>query len=260
MNRPQKPQRPSAGRGPRPGLQLWGVHPVLAALANPNRQCHRLLATAETVRVHAAELDRLAKARRLPGVETVARNDLDQWLPDGAVHQGIAVSVDPLPAMDIADLVDLAEVRDTAVIMVLDQVTDPHNVGAVVRSAAAFGAIGVVMQDRNAPDETGTLAKSASGALERLPLVKTINLARALEELKQAGFWIAGMAGEATQTLAEAKLSGKIALVMGSEGEGMRRLTREHCDYLVKLPQTDLVESLNVSNAAAVALYELNRR
>ena len=260
MNRPQKPQRPPAGRGPRPGLQLWGIHPVLAALANPERHCHRLMATAETARTHAAELDRLTKARRLPGLETVTRVDLDQWLPDGAVHQGIAVSADPLPAMDIADLVDLAEGRDTAVIMVLDQVTDPHNVGAVVRSAAAFGAIGVVMQDRNAPDETGTLAKSASGALERLPLVKTINLARALEEMKKAGFWIAGMAGDAPVTLAEAKLTGKIALVMGNEGEGMRRLTREHCDYLVKLPQTDLVESLNVSNAAAVALYELNRR
>jgi 23S rRNA (guanosine2251-2'-O)-methyltransferase len=239
---------------------LWGIHPVLAALANPERTCHRLMATAETARAHAGELDRLAKARRLPSLETVSRADLDQFLPAGAVHQGMAVTADPLPPLDIADLVDSAEGRDHAVIMVLDQVTDPHNVGAVLRSAAAFGAIGVVMQDRNAPDETGTLAKSASGALERMPLVKTVNLARALEELKEAGFWIAGMAGEATQTLAEAKLSGKIALVMGSEGEGLRRLTRDHCDYLVKLPQTDLVESLNVSNAAAVALYELNRR
>lgn len=260
MNRPQKPQRPSAGRSPLRGLLLWGVHPVLAALANPKRNCQRLLATAETAKAHAGELERLARARRLPAIETLSRADLDQLLPDGAVHQGIAVAADPLAAMDIADLVDLAEGRDNAVIMVLDQVTDPHNVGAILRSAAAFGAVGLVMQDRNAPDETGTLAKSASGALERMPLVKTINLARALEELKKAGFWIAGMAGDAPVTLAEAKLTGKIALVMGSEGEGLRRLTREHCDYLVKLPQSDLVESLNVSNAAAVALYELNRR
>jgi 23S rRNA (guanosine2251-2'-O)-methyltransferase len=260
MNRPQKPQRPSAGRSPLRGLLLWGVHPVLAALANPKRNCQRLLATAETAKTHGAELERLARARRLPALETLSRADLDQLLPDGAVHQGIVVVADPLPAMDIADLVDLAEGRDNAVIMVLDQVTDPHNVGAILRSAAAFGAVGLVMQDRNAPDETGTLAKSASGALERLALVKTINLARALEELKKAGFWIAGMAGDAPVTLAEAKLTGKIALVMGSEGEGLRRLTREHCDYLVKLPQSDLVESLNVSNAAAVALYELNRR
>ena len=260
MNRPQKPQRPIPGRSPHRGLLLWGVHPVLAALANPNRNCQRLLATAETAKAHGSELERLARARRLPALETMSRADLDQLLPDGAVHQGIAVAADPLPAMDIADLVDLAEGRDNAVIMVLDQVTDPHNVGAILRSAAAFGAVGLVMQDRNAPDETGTLAKSASGALERMPLVKTINLARALEELKKSGFWIAGMAGDAPVTLAEAKLTGKIALVMGSEGEGLRRLTREHCDYLVKLPQSDLVESLNVSNAAAVALYELNRR
>jgi len=260
MNRPPKQQRPTTGRGPRPGLQLWGVHPVLAALANPKRQCHRLLATAETARAHGAALERLARTRKLPNIETVSRADLDQWLPEGAVHQGIALAADPLPALDVEDLVDLADGRDNPVIMVLDQVTDPHNVGAILRSCAAFGAVGLVMQDRNAPDETGTLAKSASGALERLPLVKVINLARALEELKKAGFWIAGMAGDAPVTLAEAKLTGKIALVMGSEGEGLRRLTREHCDYLVKLPQTDMVESLNVSNAAAVALYELVRR
>jgi len=260
MNRPQKPQRSPAGRATLRGLLLWGVHPVLAALANPKRNCQRLLATAETAKAHAQELERLARARRLPSIETVSRADLDQMLPDGAVHQGIALSADPLPALDVSDLADLAEGRDNAVVMVLDQVTDPHNVGAILRSAAAFGAIGLVMQDRNAPDETGTLAKSASGALERLPLVKATNLARALEDLKKAGFWIAGMAGDAPVTLAEAKLTGKIALVMGSEGEGLRRLTREHCDYLVKLPQSDLVESLNVSNAAAVALYELNRR
>jgi 23S rRNA (guanosine2251-2'-O)-methyltransferase len=260
MNRPPKQQKSAAGRAPRPGLLLWGIHPVLAALANPKRNCQRLLATAETAKTHAADLERLARARRLPPLETVPRAELDQWLPDGAVHQGIALAADPLMALDVGDLADLAEGQDKAVIMVLDQVTDPHNVGAILRSAAAFGAVGLVMQDRNAPDETGTLAKSASGALERLPLVKATNLVRALEDLKKAGFWIAGLAGDAPVTLAEAKLSGKIALVMGSEGEGLRRLTREHCDYLVKLPQSDLVESLNVSNAAAVALYELNRR
>jgi 23S rRNA (guanosine2251-2'-O)-methyltransferase len=257
---PSRPSGNSPQRTAKPGHLLWGTHPVLAALANPERHCHRLLCTPEAARAHEAAFEQLGRQRRLPPLETVGRADLEQWLPAGAVHQGIALAADPLPALAIEDLIDRAEGHDSAVVMVLDQVTDPHNVGAILRSAAAFGALGLVMQDRNAPDETGTLAKSASGALERLPLVKATNLARALEALKEAGFWIAGLAGDAPTTLAAAKLSGRIALVMGSEGEGLRRLTREHCDYLVKLPQSDLVESLNVSNAAAVALYELARR
>lgn len=260
MKSPPRQNSSPSGRAPRPGLLLWGTHPVLAALANPERHCHRLLATPEAAKSHEQRLTQIGRQRRLPSLETVTRAELDQFLPQGAVHQGIALVVDPLPGLGIEDLADLARGRDSAVIMVLDQVTDPHNVGAILRSAAAFGALGVVMQDRNAPEETGTLAKSASGALEALPLVKVTNLARALEHLKEAGFWIAGLDGEAKLTLAAAKLSGKIALVMGSEGEGLRRLTRDHCDHLVKLPQSELVESLNVSNAAAVALYELARR
>lgn len=259
--RPAQENQGRAGKGGKgSGLWLWGVHPVLSALANPDRRCHRLLMTAEALAAHGAEIDRLARLHRLPQPESAGRPDLEALLPNGAVHQGIALSAEPLPMLDVSDLIDAAEGKENAVIMVLDQVTDPHNVGAVLRSAAAFGAVGLIVPDRHAPDETGTLAKSASGALERLPLVRVTNLVRALEDLKKANFWIAGLAGEAKQTLAEAKLSGRVALVMGSEGEGLRRLTREHCDHLVKLPQTDLVESLNVSNAAAVALYELIRR
>lgn len=249
----------AGGRGTGGGLWLWGQHPVLCALANPERKCRRLLVTAEALRTHGPAISALAQQHPLPQPEQLDRSDIDALLPPGAVHQGIALAAEPLPALDVQDLLKLAEGQERAVIMVLDQVTDPHNVGAVLRSAAAFGAVGLIVPDRHAPDETGTLAKSASGALERLPLVRVINLVRALEELKEGGFWIAGLAGEATQTMAQAKLSGRIALVMGSEGEGLRRLTREHCDHLVKLPQTDLVESLNVSNAAAVALYELVR-
>lgn len=260
--REERREVPRAGRAAGGGssLWLWGVHPVLAALANPARRCHRLLATTEAQRNHGAQMTTLSRGRTVPQVETVERADLDNVLPSGAVHQGIALVTEPLPAPDIADLVAAAKGRDTAVIVVLDQVTDPHNVGAVLRSAAAFGALGLVVPDRHAPDETGTLAKAAAGALERLPLVRVTNLVRALEELKRGGFWIAGLAGDAPSTLAEAKLTGHLVLALGSEGEGLRRLTREHCDHLVKLPQSDLVESLNVSNAAAVALYELVRR
>ncbi|WP_142850768.1 23S rRNA (guanosine(2251)-2'-O)-methyltransferase RlmB [Telmatospirillum sp. J64-1] len=262
-----RPSRPSGRRGAssdhlqagKGGLWLWGTHPVLAALANPQRPIRRFLATADSLRDLSGALDDIAAKRAFPQAETVARDQIDALLPPGAVHQGIACQVEPLPALAIEDVARLAEGREQAVVVVLDQVTDPHNVGAILRSAAAFGALAVIVPDRHAPDETGTLAKSASGALERLPLVRVTNLARALDDLKQSGFWIAGLAGEATQTLAEAKLSGRIALVLGSEGEGLRRLTREHCDYLVRLPMTDAVESLNVSNAAAVALYETAR-
>ncbi len=248
--------RPSGGGG---GVWLWGTHPVLAALANPERPCRRLLLTAEAQRAQAAALGPLL-ARRSLTPETVERAGIDAVLPAGALHQGMALAVEPLPERDIADLVAAAASRDPAVVVVLDQVTDPHNLGAVARSAAAFGAIGMVVTERHAPGETGTLAKAASGALERIPLVRATNLARAIDELKEGGFWVAGLAADAPVTLAAAKLSGRVALVLGGEGEGMRRLTREHCDLLVRLPQTDAVESLNVSNAAAVALYELARR
>lgn len=263
-NGPERRSQPRAGKGGGTGsgggLWLWGAHPVLAALANPARKARRLILTAEALRTHGDTIQTIGRTARIPQPEVVDRADLDGLLPDGAVHQGIALAADPLPALDLLDLARAAEGRDTAVIVCLDQVTDPHNVGAVLRSAAAFGALGLVVPDRHAPDETGTLAKSASGALERLPLVRVTNLVRALDELKEKGFWIAGLAGDAPVTLAAAGLTGRIVLVLGSEGEGLRRLTREHCDYLVKLPQSDLVESLNVSNAAAVALYELVRR
>jgi 23S rRNA (guanosine2251-2'-O)-methyltransferase len=223
---------------------------VSAALANPERKARRLLATAEA-------------AKALPATrvqaEIVARPEIDRLLAPGAVHQGVALLVEPLPETTIEDTIRAADGADRAVVLVLDQVTDPHNVGAILRSAAAFGALAVVAPDRHAPDETGTLAKSASGALERMPLVRVINVARALEDLKKAGFWVAGLAADAPKTLAEAGLTGKVVLVLGAEGEGMRRLTREHCDHLVRLPMYGDMESLNVSNAAAVALYELRR-
>jgi 23S rRNA (guanosine2251-2'-O)-methyltransferase len=141
------------------------------------------------------------------------------------------------------------------VLLVLDQVTDPHNVGAILRSAAAFAAIGIVTQDRHSPPESGVVAKAASGALERVPWARVVNLARALEEIGEAGFWRIGLTGDAETNLKEALGPPRVALVLGAEGPGLRLNTREHCDALARLPISDVVESLNVSNAAAVALY-----
>ncbi|CAA7627446.1 23S rRNA (guanosine(2251)-2'-O)-methyltransferase RlmB [Magnetospirillum sp. SS-4] len=251
--RPQRrdtPQRGGGGGGA--SFWLYGSHAVGAALINPERKIRRLLATAEAAK---------GLAGNRPGipVEPAERAEIDRLLPMGAVHQGVAALVEPLPAQGIEDVCRAASLGETGVVVVLDQVTDPHNVGAILRSAAAFGALAVVVPDRHAPEETGALAKAASGALERMPLVRVTNVVRALDTLKESGFWVAGLAADAPKTLAGAALSGRVALVLGAEGEGLRRLTREHCDHLVRLPMKGDMESLNVSNAAAVALYELAR-
>lgn len=239
---------------------LYGTHAVLAALANPRRRCHRLLLTPEAERALAPRIAELAKSRPdLPRPETAAREVLAGVLPPGVAHQGVALEAAPLPAPALDEICAAVDGRDEALVVVLDQVTDPRNLGAVLRSAAAFGAKAVVTTERRAPGEAGALAKAASGALERVALVRVVNLARALADLKRAGFWCAGLDAAAERTLAEAGLSGKVALVLGAEGAGLRRLTRERCDLLVRLPISPAVDSLNVSNAAAVALYELRR-
>jgi 23S rRNA (guanosine2251-2'-O)-methyltransferase len=179
--------------------------------------------------------------------------DLGRLVPADAPHQGVVIEVDPLEDVWLDEIV--AGAGDRAVLLVLDQVTDPHNVGAILRSAAAFGAVGIVTQDRHSPPESGALAKAASGALETTPWVRAVNLARALEEIAEAGFWRIGLAGEADTDLKEALGPQRVALVLGAEGPGLRPNTREHCDALARLPITSAVESLNVSNAAAVALY-----
>jgi 23S rRNA (guanosine2251-2'-O)-methyltransferase len=174
-------------------------------------------------------------------------------VPHDAPHQGVVVEAEPLEEVWLGDL--LGDAAERAVLLVLDQVTDPHNVGAILRSAAAFGAVGIVTQDRHSPPESGALAKAASGALERVPWARVVNLARALEEIGEAGFWRVGLAGEAKMELKDALGPPRIALVLGAEGPGLRPNTREHCDALARLPINDAVESLNVSNAAAVSLY-----
>jgi 23S rRNA (guanosine2251-2'-O)-methyltransferase len=240
---------------------LFGVHPIEAALRNPRRRAHRLLHTAEAA-AHHATLLQLAKARLegAPRLEPVDREALTRLLPPGAVHQGLALLAEPLPPVDIYEVCDGLADAQQAALLVLDQVTDPHNVGAILRSAAAFGVRAVICTERHAAAETGVLAKAASGALELVPLVAVGNLARAMEILKEAGIWCIGLAAEAGQTIAAADLTGKTAIVLGAEGSGLRRLTREHCDLLVRLPTAGAIAHLNVSNAAAVALYELARQ
>ncbi len=261
-------QRPAGASGrPRPSdpdggaYWLYGRHAVKAALSNPHRRFLRLL-LADPASADGREL--LALSARGPDAQPIEAEPaghaaIAELLPDGAVHQGVAARVLPLPPAHVEEICDRAADSGRATVLVLDQVTDPHNVGAILRSAAAFGAAAVVVTDRNAPPETGALAKAASGALELVPLIRVTNLVRALDLLKEAGFWCAGLAAEGSQTLAEARLSGRVALVLGSEGEGLRRLTRERCDLLVRLPTSGPIGHLNVSNAAAVALYELAR-
>ena len=237
---------------------LFGRHAVAAALANPERVLQKLYVTSEDM-VREFELP-----KSLP-VAVGTRPDLDRLLASrgimDAVHQGVALATEPLrePALD-----DILENTDGPLVL-LDQVTDPHNIGAILRSAAVFGAAAIITTDRHAPHESGTLAKAASGALERVPLVRVVNLARALETVRKAGYWRLGLAeaGAPLRSFREKFTGEKVALVMGAEGPGLRRLTREQCDLLVSLPTAgqgdDSFTTLNVSNAAAVALYAITQ-
>lgn len=242
-------------RSGHPDLPVWlyGTHACLAALHNPARYLRRLLLTRETLTEIRANLP------VHPQPEIVDRNRLESLLPHGAVHQGIAVLADPLEDPGIESL-QAAAAGGRELVLLLDHVTDPRNIGAILRSAAAFGARAVVVTDRHAPETTGALAKAASGGLEVVPLIRVTNLARALDQLADYGFWRVGLEMETEKTLAEAVRDiRRTALVLGAEDEGLRRLTREKCDFLAKLPMTGAVESLNVSAAAAVALYECVR-
>ena len=232
--------------GGNPGRpRFWGRHAVAAALDNPQRKVLKAWATRDA-----------ANFMQFPGdiaVTLAEAPDLARLVPADAPPQGVVIEVEPLEDIWLSELV--AEAPDRAILLVLDQVTDPHNVGAILRSAAAFGALGIVTQDRHSPPESGALAKAASGALERVPWARAVNLSRALDELAEAGFWRIGLAGDAEDELKQALGPPRVALVLGAEGPGMRPNVREHCDAVARLPISDSVESLNVSNAAAVALY-----
>ena len=229
---------------------IWGWHAVQAALANPRR--------GPTVRLIASE-DRAKQIEAALGrqkvLEVMDSHEIGRRLPQGAVHQGVAVRPGALEDVDVSAF----EAKPGAVVLVLDQVTDPQNVGAILRSAAAFGVTGVVLQDRHAPKLTGALAKAAAGAVEQTPIARVVNLSRTLDELTDAGWRAVGLAGGSERPLHEALDGSATVLVLGSEGEGLRRLVAEHCDELARIPMPGGFESLNVSAAAAVALYEASR-
>src|SRR5262245_12854207 len=227
---------------------LYGWHTVSAALRNPARRVRRLWATENAIH-------RLAEAGISPSVapELVRPDDLAARLPPDAVHQGLLVEADPLEGGAVEDL-------QGGIVLALDQITDPHNVGAIVRTAAAFGVIAIVTTARHSPEATGVLAKSASGGLEAVPLVTVTNLARGLETMRASGFLLVGLAGDGPVDLATADLRAPLALVLGAEGKGLRQLTRTTCDVVARIALPGEVQSLNVSNAAAVALYVATSR
>lgn len=260
MRSGQRPRKPGGGaptggtQGVDDGLvRLFGSHAVEAALANPQRRLRRLLATENAER-------RLADAIAARGVliDRATPGDLDHLLGADTVHQGLLLEAEPLPEPTLADLVERA--RTLGPLVLLDHVTDPHNVGAVLRSAAAFGAGGLIFTRRHSAPLNGVLAKAASGALDAVPLIRVVNLARAIGALQQEGFVCAGLDSEATEPIDRLDLGGRIAFVFGAEGRGLRRLTRDRCDRLARIPQGQAVESLNVASAAAIALYERVRQ
>jgi 23S rRNA (guanosine2251-2'-O)-methyltransferase len=219
-------------------------------LANPARRLRRLLLTEEG----EAAIGKLLPPPWAVAPERVDRGRLDHLLGRDVVHQGAALLADPLAQPSLATVLER-----NGPIVVLDQVTDPRNIGAIMRSAAAFGAAAVITQDRNAPEETGSLAKAASGALETLPLLRAVNIARTLIALKAANVWCVGLDASGKPLSGPFFDGRRVALVLGAEGDGLRRLTRETCDEIAGLSIKGVVESLNVSSAAAVALYELTR-
>ncbi len=244
-----------------PDRRLYGLHAAAAAWTNPERTCRALWLTGTAAgqfgpalaAARAAGLDR-------PAPEPVERAWIDKRVPAGAVHQGVLVEVEPLPPTGLDDLIRAAAVAPKALVLALDHVTDPHNVGAILRSAAAFGALGLVVTHRHTPEVTAALAKTASGAVDHVPIVRVTNLARALEDLGAAGFMRMGLAETGGEVLGTVALPDRICLVLGAEGDGLRQKTKATCDRLVRLPTGGPIGSLNVSNAAATALFEVRRQ
>ncbi len=247
-----KSQAKKSGSGFGPNGQIWfyGIHAVESALLNPERKKYQLLVNQEWTTSYKVPSNEIEP-------QYVSRKVIESKLPLTAVHQGLALLVAPLPHVPIETICKNS--NDNSVVIVLDQISDPRNIGAIMRTASAFGASAIIVTDRYTPETTASMAKAASGALDRIPVVRVTNLSRSLVLLKKAGFWLAGLDANASQTISQANLGGKIAIILGAEGSGLRRLTAQNCDYLIKIPMDASSNSLNVSVAASIALYEVYR-
>ncbi len=233
---------------------IWGTHAVKAAWTNTNRTIQAIYVTENAYRDFASF--QAVQGVKRPAPTSVSKKELDK-ITGGAVHQGIAVMAEALPEVFLSDVTIQAEQAKKSVLLILDQVTDPHNVGAILRSACAFGACGMILQRKHAPGMDGVLAKTACGALEHVPVVFETNLSRAIEQLQEQGWMVIGLDERGEKEISDVKDHKKIALVMGAEGPGLRPNVAGHCDLLARLEMTGPMPSINVSNAAAIALYAL---
>lgn len=237
-------------------IWLYGRHAVLSALENPKRHVARLLLS-RTLR----DSDEIRAQYKHLKIEAAPPEEFDNKFGRDAVHQGIALETEPLATPPLEDIIEVHEGSEASLIILLDQVTDPHNVGAIARSAAAFGANALVMpKHQSAPLDSAILAKTACGGVEHIPLLTVTNLARSMEQLKKGGYWCIGLDERGEQPIDKAPLKGKIALILGAEGKGLRRLTKDNCDFLTQLPTNPAFPTLNVSNAAALSFYEYSRQ
>ena len=233
---------------------IFGKHPVMSAIRNPKRKCYNLYST----QIIGQEIQEILLDSKIP-FHSRSPQELSWMLPEGSNHQNIILEAAPLRSIDLEDILAEAENKTNSCLLILDQITDPHNIGAIIRSAAAFSADAVILLDHNSPKENNTIIKCAAGACEVVPMVHVNNLANCIRTLKKQGYWIIGLDGHTDLELNSSIFSAKIAFILGAEGDGMRKLTKENCDYIAKIPISRELESLNVSNAAAIALYEFAR-
>ena len=262
----RKNNRDSSGdssrlRIPDKSLLLWGKHAVTAALENPDRRIYELFfSESSQTKIQKLIRSRLSifEANKIK-LNALSSKDITALLPDHSVHQGFAAIVGELDCGDLDFLINKTRSSKYSFVVVLDQVTDPHNLGAVIRSAAAFSVDAIIVHDRSTPRLDGALGKAASGALEHIPIIRTKNIARAIDKLKKSEFWCIGLSDDAHNDLSSLSLYNRTAVVLGAEGEGLRRLTRESCDSLARLPTSLNFPTLNISNAASITFYEIRK-